>query len=105
MNLKSLRLLFTKCELTNASMWALSASDSSPNYLLGIRCLVTYNLIRALSNPREPLKRSVRVEGRVERVEPHQSDEYFSSRPFGSQVTVSNPYVLPVEVPPLHSGL
>jgi hypothetical protein len=37
---------------------------------------------------REPLKRSVRVEGRVERVDPHQSDEYFASRPFGSQVPI-----------------
>lgn len=40
----------------------------------------------------EPLKRSVRIEGRVERVEPSKSTEYFLSRPFDSQIgaAVSN---------------
>jgi pyridoxamine 5'-phosphate oxidase len=32
------------------------------------------------------LERSVRVEGSVERVAPQESDEYFGSRPRGSQV-------------------
>lgn len=34
----------------------------------------------------EPLRRSVRIEGRVERVDENQSDEYFLSRPFDSQI-------------------
>ena len=35
---------------------------------------------------REPLKRSVRIEGRVERIETDLSDQYFASRPLDSQV-------------------
>ena len=35
---------------------------------------------------REPLKRSVRIEGRVERIEADLSDQYFASRPLDSQV-------------------
>jgi len=45
------------------------------------------------SNPRaalvfywEPLKRSVRVEGTVSRVPEEESDEYFHTRPLGSQI-------------------
>ena len=34
----------------------------------------------------EPLKRSVRVEGKVEKVDPDRSTAYFKSRPFGSQI-------------------
>jgi len=33
-----------------------------------------------------PLERQVRVEGRVEQVEPQLSDEYFASRPYDSQI-------------------
>ena len=35
---------------------------------------------------REPLRRSVRIEGHVEKIESRLSDEYFASRPFESQV-------------------
>ena len=34
----------------------------------------------------EPLERQVRIEGQVERVAPEVSDEYFESRPHGSQI-------------------
>lgn len=34
----------------------------------------------------EPLQRQVRIEGEVERVPPETSDEYFESRPRGSQI-------------------
>ncbi len=34
----------------------------------------------------EPLKRSVRIEGTVEKVSKAMSEEYFDSRPFGSQI-------------------
>ncbi len=34
----------------------------------------------------EPLERQVRIEGRVERIAGHESDEYFASRPLGSRL-------------------
>lgn len=33
-----------------------------------------------------PMERQVRIEGRVEKVEPQLSDEYFASRPYDSQI-------------------
>eukprot|EP00095_Tigriopus_kingsejongensis_P006025 snap_masked-scaffold671_size114370-processed-gene-0.22 protein:Tk06025 transcript:snap_masked-scaffold671_size114370-processed-gene-0.22-mRNA-1 annotation:"hypothetical protein BRAFLDRAFT_126490" len=44
------------------------------------------NPVAALNFYWEPLKRSVRVEGAVERVPAATSDEYFQSRPLGSQI-------------------
>jgi len=35
----------------------------------------------------EPLERQVRISGRVERLSEEESDEYFSSRPYGSQLS------------------
>lgn len=37
----------------------------------------------------QPLHRSVRVEGRVERVSARESDAYFASRPYGSQLSAA----------------
>ena len=34
----------------------------------------------------EPLERQIRIEGRVERIAAHESDEYFASRPLGSRL-------------------
>lgn len=34
----------------------------------------------------EPLKKSVRIEGKVEKVSAEKSEAYFKSRPFGSQI-------------------
>ncbi len=34
----------------------------------------------------EPLERQVRIEGRVERIAEHESDQYFASRPLGSRL-------------------
>lgn len=62
----------------------------------------------------DPLHRQVRVEGRVEKVSPEESDAYFSSRPLGSQLgaiaspqsrTIANRSILEDEVTALAESL
>jgi len=56
------------------------------------------NPIAALTFFWKELERQVRIEGAVERVEPRESDDYFSSRPLGSRIGAwASPQSQPIE--------